>query len=243
VTERVAAIIPAAGQGTRLVAATTALIDHLQEGGSRQPKAIRMLRGRTLLRHAAEALAPLVDMLVVAAPPGHVDDVRRGLADLPCRVDVLAGGATRQRSVQLALAVLPADVEYVLVHDAARPLVPPAVVERVLGALHAGAVVVVPVIPVVDSLRGVDATGASRPVDRAGIRAVQTPQGFSRAVLAAAHASATEVDATDDASLVERQGHDVQLVTGDPLAFKITRPLDLLMAEAVLREGSRSAQT
>jgi 2-C-methyl-D-erythritol 4-phosphate cytidylyltransferase len=106
----------------------------------------------------------------------------------------------------------------------------------VIDAMRAGAVAVVPVIPVVDTLRGVDETGGSSPVDRAGIRAVQTPQGFTVEVLKAAHAQARDDEATDDAGMVERLGHQVQLVAGDPLAFKITRPLDLMLAETVLRE-------
>jgi 2-C-methyl-D-erythritol 4-phosphate cytidylyltransferase len=190
-----------------------------------------------MLRRAAEVLAPLVERLVVAGPADHVDDVRRELVDLPCRVEVVAGGATRQESVRLAMAAVPDDVGLVLVHDAARPLVPPDVVGRVIDALRGGAVAVVPVVAVADTLRAVDPAGVTSPVDRARIRAVQTPQGFSHSVLAAAHSGFTDVEATDDAGLVERHGHQVHLVDGDPLGFKITRPLDLLLAEAVLREG------
>jgi 2-C-methyl-D-erythritol 4-phosphate cytidylyltransferase len=231
VTDRIAAIIPAAGQGIRLAAAG-------DRGG---PKAVRMLGGRMMLRRAAEVLAPLVERLVVAGPGDHLDDVRRDLADLPCHVEVVAGGATRQESVRLALTAIPDDIGLVLVHDAARPLVPRDVVTRVIDALRAGAVAVVPVVTVPDSLRAVDPAGGTTPVDRSRIRAVQTPQGFSRRVLAAAHRAA-QADATDDAGLVERNGYSVELVEGDPLAFKVTRPLDLLLAEAVLRDGSAGGE-
>jgi 2-C-methyl-D-erythritol 4-phosphate cytidylyltransferase len=198
-----------------------------------------------MLRRAAEVLAPLVERIVVAGPADHLDDVRRVLTDLPCLMDVVAGGATRQESVRLAIAAIPNDIGLVLVHDAARPLVPPVVVTRVIDALQRGAVAVVPVVTVADSLRAVDEAGSTSPVDRSRIRAVQTPQGFSRWVLSAAHERATDVDATDDAGLVERQGHSVVVVEGHPLAFKVTRPLDLLLAEAVLRDegADRDRQT
>lgn len=222
---RIAAVIPAAGLGTRLASGD----------GSASPKAVRMLAGATLLRRSAEALASKVDLLIVAGPPDHLDDVRRDLADLPCPVEVVGGGATRQQSVQRALAAVPTEVDLVLVHDAARPLVPGTTIERVLDALRAGAGVVVPVVPVADTLRGLDDSGSSRPLDRSRVRAVQTPQGFRREVLVSAHAQAADDDATDDAGLAERVGYAVTLVEGDPLAFKITRSLDLVLAEAVLR--------
>jgi 2-C-methyl-D-erythritol 4-phosphate cytidylyltransferase len=192
-----------------------------------------------MLRRAAEVLAPLVERIVVAGPADHLDDVRRVLTDLPCLMDVVAGGATRQESVRLAIAAIPNDIGLVLVHDAARPLVPPVVVTRVIDALQRGAVAVVPVVTVADSLRAVDEAGSTSPVDRSRIRAVQTPQGFSRSVLSAAHERATDV------GLVERQGHSVVVVEGHPLAFKVTRPLDLLLAEAVLRDegADRDRQT
>jgi 2-C-methyl-D-erythritol 4-phosphate cytidylyltransferase len=104
----------------------------------------------------------------------------------------------------------------------------------VLAALEAGATCVVPVIPVSDSLRGVAPGGTNAPLDRAGVRLVQTPQGFTLEALRRGHAGARTDGATDDATLVEATGESVTLVDGDPLAFKITTPLDLLLAEAVL---------
>jgi 2-C-methyl-D-erythritol 4-phosphate cytidylyltransferase len=200
------------------------------------PKAVRLLGGSTLLRRSASALASVVDLLVVAGPPDHLGDVRRDVHDLGCPVEVVPGGATRQESVRLALAVVPEEIELVLVHDAARPLVPRTTIERVVAGLRGGATAVVPVVPVADTLRGLDESGANGPLDRSRVRAVQTPQGFRRDVLVAAHAQAADDAATDDAGLVELLGHQVTLVEGDPLAFKITRPLDLLLAEAVLRQ-------
>jgi 2-C-methyl-D-erythritol 4-phosphate cytidylyltransferase len=224
VTGSVVAVIPAAGLGTRLAPA----------GEVTSPKAARLLHGQSLLRRSAELLAPYVDLIVVAAHTGHTAAVGQELADLQTRFDVVAGGPTRQQSVSLALARVPADIDFVLVHDAARPLVPASVVERVLDALRAGAVAVVPVVPVVDTLRRTDDDGSNAPLDRSSVRAVQTPQGFSRAELVAAHHSSPADDATDDAGLVEALGHRVTLVDGDPLGFKITRPSDILLAEAIL---------
>lgn len=122
-----------------------------------------------------------------------------------------------------------------LVHDAARPLVPPDVVDRVAAAVRAGSDAVVPALAVVDTVKEVDDEGivVSTP-DRSRLQAVQTPQGFTRSVLQAAHAASDASDATDDAGLVERMGVPVRVVPGDEEAFKITRPLDLVLAEAIL---------
>lgn len=147
---------------------------------------------------------------------------------------VLPGGATRQDSVQRGLGSLPDGVDIVLVHDAARPFVPAAVVARVVAAVVAGADAVVPVLPVIDTVKQVDSAGAvvATP-DRSVLRLTQTPQGFRRSLLERAY-SAEGLVATDDAGLVEQIGGLVQAVDGDPLAFKITGPLDLLLADAVL---------
>ena len=150
-------------------------------------------------------------------------------------VTVVAGGATRQESVAAALAAAPPDLSVVLVHDAARALTPPEVVERVAAAVRAGHPAVIPVLPVIDTIKAVDADDAVRAtVDRAALRAVQTPQGFRRDVLAAAHANAVDA-ATDDAGLVEALGVRVSCVPGSPHALKITQPFDLAVAELLLR--------
>ena len=242
----VALVVPAAGAGTRL--------------GGGTPKALRLLRGRTLLEHALVSLldgcagagAGAVDVLVAAPTASEAladvaDVVHRTVSDPgravhPRQVHVVPGGATRQESVRRALDALEGDVDAVLVSDAARPLVPAEVVGRVLARLEDGAVGVVPVVGVVDTVREVDAAGrAVRLVDRSRLRAVQTPQGFDRTVLVAAHAAATAdgVDATDDAALLERVGTAVEVVDGHPLGLKVTGPLDLRVAEALLDARAR----
>lgn len=164
---------------------------------------------------------------------------------LPERTDyvVVPGGETRQESVRLGLEVLPEDVATVLVHDAARPLVPVDTVDAVIEAVRAGAPAVVPAVPLADTVKEVEppaVPGAPEPVlstpVRARLRAVQTPQGFDRDTLVRAHATVVfdGEGATDDAGMVERLGEPVVVVPGHEEAFKVTRPLDLVLAEAVL---------
>lgn len=217
----VAVLVPAAGRGERL--------------GPGAPKALRELAGDPLLVHAVRGLrgAPSVGPIVVAAPPAEVGRVEQLLA--PYDVVVVPGGAQRQDSVRLALAALDPGVDLVLVHDAARALTPVAVVEAVVAALRAGADAVVPVLPVSDTVKRVAGDRVLVTVDRSDLRVVQTPQGFRREVLVAAHAQAGPA-ATDDAALVERLGRTVVTVPGSEEAFKVTRPFDLAMAEAVLRD-------
>lgn len=222
----VAAIVPAAGRGTRL--------------GPGQPKALRELAGTPMLVYAVQALvgARLVDRVVVAVPLEEVAAVSTLLArDVPADILVVAGGATRQESVARALAALSPDVDVVLVHDAARPLAPSDLADRVAAAVQAGSGAVVPGVPVIDTVKRLDPDGTvTETLDRTALRAVQTPQGFAREVLAEAHAADPEPGtATDDAALVERLGRPVRLVPGHEEAFKVTRPLDLLLAEAVLQ--------
>jgi 2-C-methyl-D-erythritol 4-phosphate cytidylyltransferase len=149
---------------------------------------------------------------------------------------VVAGGDTRQDSVARALVALPADIDVVLVHDAARPLVPTSLVDAVVAAVRAGADAVVPGLPVADTVKSVgrgDLVTAT--LDRSILRAIQTPQGFRRSVITSAHAASDpDAPATDDAGLVEALGGTVLVVPGDEEAFKVTRPLDLVLAEAVL---------
>ena len=232
----VAAIVPAAGRGERL--------------GPGQPKALRTLGGVPMLVHAVRALsrARLVDLVVVAAPPDGVAEVRAllDLHDAGADVRVVAGGAERQESVALALDALPDDVDVVLVHDAARPLAPSRLADAVAAAVTGGRDAVVPVLPVVDTVKQVSGDTVVATVDRSTLRAVQTPQGFRREVLEQAHRehrTGDGVEVTDDAGLVERIGRAVTVVAGHEDAFKVTRPVDLVLAEALLAgrtEGSRS---
>lgn len=221
---RTAALVPAAGRGERL--------------GPGTPKALRELAGQPLLVHAVRSLldSRVVDLIVVAAPAEHVEDVRGMLdsQDLPGDISVVTGGDTRQESVARALIALPADVDVVLVHDAARPLVPPEVTARVVAAVRDGHAAVVPGLRVADTIKAIGAGGdVVTTLDRDQLRAIQTPQGFNRDTLRMAHAAADDA-LTDDAGLIERAGGTVHVVDGHEEAFKVTRPLDLLLAEAVL---------
>lgn len=219
----VGVVVPAAGAGTRL--------------GPGAPKALRLLAGEPLLVHAVRRLraCPSVDRVVVAAPAAAVAEVEELLASYD--VVVVPGGDERQDSVLAGLRALPEECDLVLVHDAARALVPVEVVEAVVAALRDGADAVVPVLPVADTVKRVDLAGAVvATVPREDLRAVQTPQGFSRAVLERAHTGTVPV--TDDAALVERLGLKVVTVQGSPEAMKVTTPFDLVVAEAVLAHGS-----
>jgi 2-C-methyl-D-erythritol 4-phosphate cytidylyltransferase len=127
------------------------------------------------------------------------------------------------------------DGDVVLVHDAARPLVPVDVVRGVIEAVRAGASAVIPVVGVSDTIRQVAGAG-SVVVDRSGLRAVQTPQGFARDALVTAHAAANGRDFTDDAAVCEACGYEVVLVPGSREALKITEPHDLAVAEAIVKD-------
>lgn len=237
-----AVIVTAAGSGQRL--------------GAGIPKAFVDLAGCTMLERAVDAVlaSGVVDRVLVAVPSEMVGTATELLGG---RADVISGGSERPETVLKALSALPVGRElqpgelqpgeppsgeplamnpqYVLVHDAARPLTPPAVIRRVIDALRAGSRAVIPVLPVSDTIKAVDASGTvlSTP-ERSGLRAVQTPQGFETALLRQVYERATDLAVTDDASLVERAGIPVRTVPGDPMAFKITTPLDLRLARAVL---------
>ena len=220
---RTAVIVPAAGRGERL--------------GPGAPKALRTLAGQPILLHAVRNLATArdIDMIVVAVPEDSVDESRALLVGIELPLVIVSGGETRQDSVARALLALPPEVDVVLVHDAARPLVPSEVVDRVAAAVRAGAPAVIPTLGVVDTIKEVDADGVVQAtLDRSRLHAVQTPQGFVRDVLQTAHAASDGGDATDDAGMVERMGVKVHVVPGHEEAFKITRPLDLVLAEAIL---------
>ncbi len=186
-----------------------------------------------MVRLAVDGLlaAGVVDRIIVMVPAEWVESA---VALLPPSevVRVVVGGAERTDSVRAGLAAAP-DAGYFLVHDAARALTPPALIGRIVGELRAGRRAVVPALPVVDTVKSVDTAGVvTGTPDRAALRAVQTPQGFTADLLRAAYAA--DVPATDDAGLVERLGEPVHTVAGDPLAFKITTPLDLRLAETLL---------
>jgi 2-C-methyl-D-erythritol 4-phosphate cytidylyltransferase len=219
----VAAVVVAAGSGERL--------------GAGVPKAMVALQGRPLVDWAVQAFDQHrdVDSVVVVAPADAVVAITEGAAG---RAHVVVGGVTRQQSVENGLDALARDVDLVLVHDAARPLVTAEVISAVVRALRAGAEAVIPVLPVTDTVKRVNASGVVlATVDRTELRTVQTPQGFRRDVLEAAHATARDrgvVDIGDDAALVEGIGRVVVTVPGSPECLKITTAYDLDLVQRMV---------
>ena len=212
----VAVLIPAGGVGARL--------------GGRTPKQFLRL-GReavlvTTIRHFRRH--PRVAAIVVAAPAAHVARARRLLG---AGVTVVAGGATRQDSVRLALEAAPHGVPIALVHDAVRPFVTRSLVDAVLAAARADGAAIC-ALPVAETVKRVRDGLVEATVERAGLWAVQTPQAFRTEILREAHDKARRdgVAGTDDAMLVERLGHGVRVVPGLPGNVKITTPDDLRRA-------------
>lgn len=200
----------------------------LRFGGRKQ---FAELHGRSVLERSIETAASVSDGVVVVVPADVIDehdlsamagDGRSG------ELRVVAGGETRAQSVRAGLDELPDDVAFVLVHDAARPLATPELFGAVIDALVDGAQAVVPGVPVADTIRQRD----GGVLDRSGLIAVQTPQGFPVDTLRAAHAS--QAEATDDATLVESLGHSVVVVEGEAHNRKLTDPTDLITAAAVI---------
>lgn len=217
---KVAALLMAAGRGERL--------------GGAEPKQFLPLLGRPVLRHAADALLRdgLVDAIqpvCAAAERARVDAMLDGLPALPA----VTGGATRQASVRAGLEALEARAPaFVLVHDAARPLVSPGTIAALLAAL-AEAEGAIPAQPVADTLKQAERDTVLRTVPRENLYRAQTPQGFRFPLLLALHRAAPE-GATDDAFLLEAAGHAVRLVPGAEANVKITLPGDLERVEATM---------
>ncbi len=235
----VVALVPAAGRGERL--------------GASVPKAFVTVGGVTLLEHAVRALAGAgVDRIVVAVSADRIASTRSLLgtavtvpsgppAGVP--VTVVPGGADRVASVAAALQealrdVPPGAEPVLLVHDAARAFQPPSVIRSVVDAVRGGAGAVVPALAVVDTIRRVDgaAERSAGLVDRAALRIMQTPQGFTASVLRRAHehAAAAGQGGTDDAALAEAVGEQVTFVPGDRAGFKVTTPADLAEARRLI---------
>jgi 2-C-methyl-D-erythritol 4-phosphate cytidylyltransferase len=218
------AILVAAGSGERL--------------GSARPKAFVELAGEPLLVHALRALAAsgAVHAYVVVVPPEEVDAAAQMasavVADDPVRV--CAGGASRDASVRHGLAACEPETDVVAVHDAARPLVSPDLVQRVIAALEPPWEAVAPALPVVDTLKLVEGERVLRTVERSGLWGVQTPQVFRLTTLALAHRDLRESAVTDDLALVELGGGRVRVIEGERRNFKVTYPEDLAMAAALL---------
>lgn len=222
----VVAVIAAAGRGTRL--------------GADVPKAFVDLRGESLIARSVRAMGEAgIDRIVVVVSPEMEPLARGQLAGVS--VGFAHGGAERADSIWNALQSLSLVDATVVIHDAARALTPPAMIARVVEAVQAGAPAVVPVVPVADTVKVVEGSAVRSTPDRSTLRAVQTPQGFDLRTLRAANeayfASPQDFTATDDASLMEWFGVPVRTVEGDPLAFKVTTPVDLLLAGALLDGG------
>jgi 2-C-methyl-D-erythritol 4-phosphate cytidylyltransferase len=225
---RVAVILVAAGSGVRL--------------GAGMPKAFAPLCGESLLTHALRGVLGCAEVkhVVIVAPPSHVGRCRAAADHLGqhCRVDVVAGGEDRSASVEAGLGALRPGDGIVLVHDVARALAPSDLFARVIDAVRDGHPAVVPGVPVTDTVKVVDNQDCVLDtLDRGSLRSIQTPQGFLRGVLELAHAHIEDTLATDDAGLVERNGGHVHVVAGDHRALKITSPVDLTVATALIQDG------
>jgi 2-C-methyl-D-erythritol 4-phosphate cytidylyltransferase len=216
------AVIVAAGRGERL--------------GLDRPKAFANLRDRPLLAESLERLeaSEWIDSIVVAAPPDWEEPVILLAEELGCGkvVESVTGGATRAASVRAALAEVSDDAVVVLVHDAARPIVPEEVIERLLTALHEGWDGAIPVLPLPDTVKRVEGDQVVETVDREGLAIVQTPQAFVATALRDALASGGE--ASDCSALVEARGGRIKAVPGDPRLVKVTEPADLELVSSWL---------
>lgn len=238
-------VLVAAGRGERL--------------GAGLPKAFVELGGRTLLEHAIRTVTalPRPGQLVLVVPDTHAAEALRIAEQATPRgshwqVSAVHGGRERHESVRFGLEALHDSIATVLVHDAARPLTPVEVFERVLAAVHESGTAVVPAIPVADTLKRRDGDGVViETVDRTSLVAVQTPQGFPREELEAAHAALAERGGegprsdpgaggapTDDAEVVQRAGGTVRTVAGSQRAHKLTTPDDLLVLEGFIAGGA-----
>jgi 2-C-methyl-D-erythritol 4-phosphate cytidylyltransferase len=205
--------------------------------GLDRPKSFAQLAGRPLLAESLDRLdrCPWVDAIVVAAPPGWEEPVILLSEELATTkvVSCVTGGATRARSVAAAFADVPEEALVVLVHDAARPLLEDAVVERVLAPLAEGYEGSVPVLPIEDTVKRVDGGLVAETLSRDDLVRAQTPQAFVAPALRLGLEGDLDA-ATDCASLVEASGGRVAVVEGDPLLLKVTTSADLALVEALL---------
>ncbi|MEZ2122916.1 MULTISPECIES: 2-C-methyl-D-erythritol 4-phosphate cytidylyltransferase [unclassified Corynebacterium] len=232
---RVTALLAAAGRGSRL--------------GAPVPKAFVSLRGRTLVERSVRAMATsgVIDEVIVLVSPDMSEYARTildraGLLDdssFPVRL--VHGGGERADSVWAGLQAIDAPDGVVVIHDAARALTPPGLIARVVQRVRQGEIAVIPVLPVTDTIKVVDRGRVVDTPPRVNLRAVQTPQGFDLAALRAANLAYFSSEnpvftPTDDASLMEWAGHTVTCVKGDPMALKVTTPLDMILARHITDE-------
>jgi 2-C-methyl-D-erythritol 4-phosphate cytidylyltransferase/2-C-methyl-D-erythritol 2,4-cyclodiphosphate synthase len=223
---RVTALLIAAGRGERF--------------GDAMPKQYLPLAGKPVLRRTVERFLqhPAIDDVAVVGNPGHGELYRAALAGLGL-ADLIPGGSTRQDSVRLGLEHLagsPPDV--VLIHDAVRPLVSAALIDRVLEAVRAHPAVL-PALPVVDTLKRVEGGSVAGEQSRQGLARAQTPQGFHFDRILAAHRAAAGGNLTDDTAVASAYGLPVVTVPGEERNLKITTPADLDEAATRLQAGRR----
>lgn len=220
---RIAVLIVAAGKGERT--------------GRAGPKQYESLAGQPMLRRAVQAFSAWPVRVVIG--PGQEALYRTAMGlDAPAPV---IGGARRQDSVRLGLEALADDApDFVLIHDAARPLVSRAVIEQTIAALEAGAAGAVPMLPVADTLRRKEGANWVT-VPRDGLQRAQTPQGFRFADILKAHRDHAAVDATDDVAIAGLAGLAVEAVPGEESNLKVTTEKDFVLAERLLAGETRSA--
>jgi 2-C-methyl-D-erythritol 4-phosphate cytidylyltransferase len=204
------------------------------------PKLLLSVGGRPALERVLDSFLEVesVGEIVAIVPESLLADAKRALSSRAnprgARLAAVPGGATRQESVRRGIAALTRELPLVAVHDVARVLVSPALIERVLHAARASGAAI-PALPIRDSVKEVEKGRVTRSIDRARLQGAQTPQIFTRDILARAHAAAGDEDAaTDDAVLVERIGCPVAVVPGEPRNLKLTEPDDLRALEAWL---------
>jgi len=225
-----AVILAGAGEGRRM--------------GDRGPKALLHVGGSTLLERVASTFLahPAVGEIVAAVPERLVPEARSLLDAISnprgARLTAIAGGSTRQESVRLGMDALKQSLPFIAVHDVARALVDQALISRVLEAARSTGAAI-PALPLRDTVKEVDRGRIVRTIPRDRLQGAQTPQIFSRDILARAHARSAETDAaaTDDAWLVEAAGIAVAVVPGDPSNLKLTEPSDVIAIESHLRAG------
>ncbi len=206
---RTAAIVVAGGRGERFGA----------------PKQFLSVGTERLVDLAVGAASAVCDLVVVVLPEGRTWDGAVVGA-------VVVGGASRSESVRAGLGAVPADIEIVAVHDAARPLASPELFELVIDTVRAGADAAVPALSITDTVKRVVGDRAVETLDRDGLVTVQTPQAFRVGALRAAHRESAE--ATDDAALVEAAGGMVVVVAGDPRNIKVTTVADVALVETLM---------
>jgi 2-C-methyl-D-erythritol 4-phosphate cytidylyltransferase/2-C-methyl-D-erythritol 2,4-cyclodiphosphate synthase len=225
---KTAALIVAGGSGSR--------------AGGGVPKQYRPLDDVPMLRRTVEGFlaCPAISAVQVVIGQGHEEVYEKATTGLRL-CPAVTGGDTRQESVRRGLAALVGlGPDFVLIHDAARPLVSPALIEAVVAALHYGVEAVLPLLPVPDSLRRIEENSVGSSLPRDGVCRVQTPQGFMFSAIREAHERFAGSNATDDVALAERAGLNIVAVPGEEMNFKVTTSQDFEMAERVLAGGTET---